>query len=116
MRARARERVERHAAEVLRLLEPSLVLAVGWTRLPISEGSDVVHAAAFAFGHRECVIVIDEAVFEAGSPEEREDTVRHELAHLVAWHRYGHQIQAHGREWERVRAEIDLALEEEGTA
>jgi hypothetical protein len=30
----------------------------------------------------------------------RQDTIRHEVAHLVAWHVFGPQIRTHGREWQ----------------
>lgn len=114
MRARERARVERHAARALALVASDLRLLVGWSReaIPWASAPQDVHAEAFTFG-RDAVIVIDERRFEAATADEREDTVRHELAHLLAWHRHGHEIQLHGREWERARAEIDRALEEE---
>lgn len=112
MRARERSRVERHAARALELVAPGLRLLVGWSRAAVPWQGHEVDAEAFTFG-LDAVIVIDEVRFEHSTPDEREDTVRHELAHLVAWHRHGHEIQPHGREWERARAEIDRALEEE---
>lgn len=111
MRSRERARVERHAARALALVAPDLRLLVGWTRLGTA-WPDGVHAEAFAF-LREGVVVIDEMLFEAASPDDREDTIRHELAHLLAWHRHGHDIEDHGAEYRRARAEIDRALEEE---
>ena len=114
MRARKRERVERHAARALSLVAPDLRLLVGWSReaIPWATVKNDLFAEAFTFG-RDGVVVIDERRFEAAAPDDREDTVRHELAHLLAWHRHGHAIQLHGREWERARAEIDRALDEE---
>lgn len=112
MRARERARVERHAARALGLVAPGLRLLVGWTRTGSEAWGPGTHAEAFMFLREGCV-VIDELVFAAGSSEDREDTIRHELAHLVAWHRHGHEIASHGREWERARRDIDAALEED---
>lgn len=110
MRARERERVERHAASALAEVAPPLRLLVGWT-LQAWPHADM-YAEAFTFG-RHAVIVIDEARFETAAPEEREDTVRHELAHVVAWHWHGHEIADHGPEYQRARRAIDRALDEE---
>lgn len=114
MRARKRERVERHAARALSLVAPDLRLLVGWSReaIPWATVKNDVFAEAFTFG-RDGVVVIDEMLFEAASPDDREDTIRHELAHLLAWHRHGHDIEDHGAEYRRARAEIDRALDEE---
>lgn len=112
MRRRGRERVERHAREALSLVEPSVSkrLQVIWCRrLP---HDDVYHTHAVADDHVPWIF-IDEHVFDASTPDEREDTVRHELAHLIAYHRHGRHIQDHGDEYRRARREIDRALDEE---
>lgn len=109
MRARERARVERHAARVLSLVAPKMRLLVGWSR-QCGAWHSGVHAEAFVwrcFG----VVVLSEPLFERGTPESREDTIRHELAHLLAWHRHGHEIPAHGKEWRDARADIDRVLE-----
>lgn len=109
MRARERARVERHAARALDAAVPGKRLLVGWSRL----GWPHVDACAeaFSFG-RDAVIVIDEIRFESASAEDREDTIRHEIAHLVAWHMHGHHIQSHGPEYQRARQTVDAALDE----
>lgn len=36
------------------------------------------------------------------------ETLLHELAHLLAYHRYGHKILAHGNEWKRACADLGI--------
>lgn len=110
MRARERERVERHAARALAAVLPDVRLLVGWSRRSWPHVEQ--HAEAFAW-KADAVIVIDERSYEASTPAEREDTVRHEIAHLVAWHRHGHDIADHGAEFARARRDIDATLEED---
>lgn len=57
-------------------------------------------------------IVIDEERFEAMSSERRVKVVLHEVAHILAWERYGVRILDHGPEWRKTfndlrRAERD---------
>jgi predicted SprT family Zn-dependent metalloprotease len=41
--------------------------------------------------------------------EEIDRTLRHELAHLIAWQRTGNRrIQAHGEEWRQACRELDI--------
>jgi hypothetical protein len=109
MRASERARVERYASRVLEKVAPKMRLLVGWSR-ECGSWHEGVHGEAFIWAVYG-VIMLSEKLFESGTPESREDTIRHELAHLVAWHRHGHEIPAHGREWRAARADIDAALE-----
>ena len=110
MRASARRRVEAHARRVVDAIGLPLHLTIAWTLHPM-HGADVL-ADAFTFGST-AVVVLDEPTFERGTADEREDTVRHEIAHLLAWHRHGHDIADHGAEYIRARRDIDRALDEE---
>ena len=112
MRTAARARVERHARAVVDTIRLPLDLTVAWTLHPMPSVSGDVLADAFTFGAHG-VIVLDEATFDRGTAEEREDTVRHEIAHLLAWHRHGHDIADHGAEWRAARRDIDRLLDEE---
>lgn len=116
MRSRERARVERHAARALALVS-KMHLTIGWSCMPLQAAPGfVVYADSFLFEGKfgkEAHIAIDELRFSWFSADEREDLVRHELAHIVAWERYGHDIEDHGAEYRRARAEIDRALEEE---
>jgi predicted SprT family Zn-dependent metalloprotease len=79
-----------------------------------AEGAEV-HAEAF-FWDDAAIVVLDEIVFERSSPEDREDTIRHEIAHLLAWQRHGHEIADHGPEYRAARRDLDRALDvDEGT-
>jgi hypothetical protein len=113
MRARERQRVERHARALMEQLTGDAdSLTVAWSRHPLPHPTLEVHAVAFTWDTH-AVIVIDECVFARCTPDEREDTIRHEIAHVIAWRRYGHDIADHGPEWARVRREIDDILDEE---
>ena len=72
-----------------------------------------IHAEALwlTAARPEAWILISERAFLASSPADREDTVRHEIAHVVAWARHGTRIRAHGREWLSARRDLDLALD-----
>lgn len=111
MRARARRRVEAHARAVAGLLLPRVSLSIAWTLHPLAgaEGAEV-HAEAFCWGDA-AIIVLDEVVYERSSAAEREDTIRHEIAHLLAWHRHGHEIADHGAEYRAARRDLDRALD-----
>lgn len=112
MRARERARVERHARAVLALVDPRLAsrLHVLWCRR-LPEGDWWwTHAIA---DDTAPWIFIDEHVFTESTPDEREDTIRHELAHLVAYERHGRDISDHGAEYARARRDIDRAISEE---
>jgi len=39
-------------------------------------------------------------LFARAGEDEQEDTIAHEMAHLVAQHKYGRDIKAHGGEWQ----------------
>ena len=112
MRARERARVERHAERALALVAPHLgpKLHVIWCRRLPEGDTWWTHAVT---DDDVPWVFIDEHVFDESTPEEREDTVRHELAHLVAYDRHGRDIQDHGPEYRRARREIDRALDEE---
>lgn len=113
MRARARRRVEAHALAVAGALLPRVSLSIAWTLHPLAgaEGEEV-HAVAFSWGEH-AIVVLDEDVFERSSADEREDTIRHEIAHLLAWHRHGHEIADHGAEYRAARRDLDRALDSE---
>jgi hypothetical protein len=111
VRARARRRVEAHARAVAALLLPRVSLSLAWTLHPLAGAPGAeIYAEAFCWGS-ESIIVLDEIVFERSSPAEREDTIRHEIAHLLAWHRHGHQIADHGPEYRAARRDLDRALD-----
>jgi hypothetical protein len=116
VRARERARVERHAARALGLVS-RMHLTIGWSCMPLQAAPGfVVYADAFLFEGKfgkEAHIAIDELRFSWFNADEREELVRHELAHIVAWERDGHDIQDHGPEFQRARREIDRALEED---
>jgi len=112
MRTAARRRVEMHAQRVADAVELPLHLTVAWTLHPMPSTLGDVLADAFTFGAH-AVIVLDEVAFGGGTAEDREDTIRHEIAHLLAWHRHGHDIADHGGEYLRARRDIDRALDEE---
>jgi hypothetical protein len=111
MRTAARARVERHARAVVDTIRLPVHLTVAWTLHPMHGSRDVL-ADAFTFGSV-AVIVLDEPSFEAADADSREDTIRHEIAHLLAWHRHGHDIADHGAEWRAARRDIDRLLDEE---
>ena len=110
MRARERDRVERHMARALAAVLPGVRLLVGWSRRSWPHVEQ--HAEAFTW-RSDAVIVINERAYEASTPEEREDTIRHEIAHLLAWELHGHDIADHGPAFLRARREVDAALEED---
>lgn len=107
MNDRHRRRVERHARAALDCVEPGVPLRVLWHADDSDEYAETVvfprEAGAW--------IAISDRAWRVQSPAEREDTIRHELAHVVAWHRHGHGIRPHGREWLAARREIDEALD-----
>jgi len=111
VRASARRRVEAHARRVVDAIGLPVHLSIAWTLHPMHGSRDVL-ADAFTFGSV-AVVVLDEPAFEASDADSREDTVRHEIAHLLAWHRHGHDIADHGAEYIRARRDIDRALDEE---
>ena len=114
MRAAARARVERHARAAAALLEPAVGrgLEIVWCReLPPLRGY-TTHALAWT-DPGDHWILINETLWRTSSADEREDTIRHEIAHVVAWYRYGTRIADHGREWARTRQSLDAALAEE---
>jgi hypothetical protein len=112
VRARERARVEKYASRTLGLVAPHITrrLHVIWCRR-LPEG-DAWHTHA-------CVdadvpwMFIDEYVFEMSTPDEREDTIRHELAHLIAYDRHGRDVSDHGPEFQRARRDLERAIEEE---
>jgi len=112
VRSSARRRVEAHARRVVDAIGLPLHLTIAWTLHPMHSPSGDVLADAFTFGSV-AVVVLDEPAFDAGTADEREDTIRHEIAHLLAWHRHGHDIADHGAEYIRARRDIDRALDEE---
>lgn len=83
---------------------------MAWTLHPIQGSGPDVYAEAFTWG-RDAVILLDEITFERCTPDEREDTIRHEIAHLLAWDLHGHEIEDHGPEFRRARIDLDMALE-----
>lgn len=108
MNDRQRRRVERHAREALFRVDPGVVLRVLWHHDDVDEFAETVvfdrHPGAW--------IAISERAWEASSAEDREDTIRHELAHVVAWRRHGVKIRPHGREWLAARRDLDEALDD----
>jgi SprT-like family len=112
MRTREREKVERHARRVAALVQPELgsTLRVLWCRR-LPEG-DTYHTYALA-DDDEPWIFVDEYVYQLSSPDEREDTIRHEIAHIIAYQRHGANIADHGPEYQRARKQLDKAIEDE---
>jgi hypothetical protein len=39
---------------------------------------------------------------DAPKPEEQENRIRHEVAHLLAWRQHGEKIKEHGTEFQRL--------------
>lgn len=106
MKSRERARVERHAKRACALVAPDLRLIVCW----VSTGLRGAFAECLAHTG-EAYIMIDEPLFDLATPDDREDTIRHEIAHAIAWRRHGYSIRPHGREWLRARADLDRALD-----
>lgn len=104
---RQRRRVERHARAALALVAPDVPLRVLWHHDDVDEFAETVvfdaHAGAW--------IAISERAWLTQTPLEREDTIRHEIAHVIAWRRYGVKIRPHGREWLAARRDLDEALD-----
>lgn len=108
MNDRARRRVERHARAALALLAPDVRLRVLWHD---DESDEYGEAVVFDVA-RIAWIALSERAWARATPDEREDTVRHEVAHVVAWHRHGLGIRPHGREWLAARRDLDRELDE----
>lgn len=107
MNDRQRRRVERHAREALARVLPGVALRVLWHHDDVDEFAETVVFDRYAGAW----VAVSERAWAASSAEDREDTIRHELAHVVAWHRHGVGIRPHGREWLAARRDIDEALD-----
>ena len=108
MTPNARARVDRNAARALARLAPHVSLRVAWERGSVADAWD---GECIWLGAGHALVVVNEVRFEAATPSDREDTIRHELAHVLAWDRHGSAIAPHGREFLRARAELDDALD-----
>lgn len=107
MTDRQRRRVERHARAALARVQPGVSLRVLWHHDDVDEFAETVVFDRYSGAW----IAISERAWLAQTPLEREDTIRHELAHVVAWRRHGVGIRPHGREWLAARRDIDEALD-----
>jgi SprT protein len=45
-------------------------------------------------------------LFERTSVEDRENTVIHEVAHIIAWIKYGFRVKPHGYEWQSIHRKL----------
>jgi SprT protein len=101
--------------ESLTALATRLVIAIGLpsvaANLSVRWNARMRTAAGRAF-YESCRIELNPALFEAAGVDARAEidrTLRHELAHLVAFHRAGgRRIEPHGREWRQACADLDI--------
>jgi len=49
--------------------------------------------------HQEKKIIELSTLMWLARPEERYDTVVHEVCHIIVWHKYGSDVKHHGEEW-----------------
>lgn len=110
MRVRDRLRVEKRTREIIKLVEPKLLkkLRIIWCRrLPCDHKDYLTHAIVDA---QVPWIFFDEYVHGISSKEENEDTIRHEIAHLMAYFKYGRDIPDHGKEFRAARRRVEKVL------
>jgi hypothetical protein len=86
VRARARRRVERIVSD---LIDGVTHVRVVWARGPLPDKS---YAVAIPWTAEFWILFPDDV-------EPDDDTIAHEVAHVLAWVAHGQSIQPHGREW-----------------
>jgi len=100
MRARDRHRIDRRAFAICSLISPAIAcrLHVIWARsLP----------DAYGYAWRN-TIVLDESRYTLD--DEGEDTLRHEVAHVLTFEAHPHAT-GHGPEFRAMRKRLDAAIE-----
>lgn len=93
----AAERALRHAHAVFPLPKPP---TVEWKRYPVTAGR------AYPMENRICL-----SALLLTSEERVRETLLHEYAHLVVYHRFGRKPRPHGEEWKRVMTALGVSPE-----
>lgn len=96
----AYEAFERRAADAM--LRHGLT---GWT-FGFGYGRRTLGSTRVADGARRGTIRVSRHLLSHGTPERLEDTLRHEIAHAIAFQRHGRRAMNHGPLWRAIAAEV----------